>query len=74
MITDVLPVVVEMPGMESVGGGVFPKDGVGAVDVCSSESLPPCKDTLVDLLSAIGDGDGVSTVYGDGIEAGGGFF
>ena len=57
--------------MEAIGGGVFPEDGVGAVDGCSSEGLPAGVDALVDLCAVIGDGDGAAAVDGDDVETSG---
>ena len=55
--------------MQAVSGCVFPKDGVGAVDGGSSESLPTGVDAFMDLSAANGDSDGATAVDGDGIEA-----
>ena len=60
--------------MKVVSAGVFPKDSIGAVDVGSSQCLPTAVDAFIDLLSIRGDGDWITVVYGDGIEASGGVF
>ena len=57
--------------MEAIGGGVFPEDGVGAVDGGSSEGLPAGVDALMDLCAVVCDGDGAAAVDGDDVEAGG---
>ena len=60
------PVVVEVPGMQLVGIGVFPEDVIGAVDVGSSEGLPTAVNTFMDMC-AVGrlDSDGIAAVYRD---------
>ena len=66
---DTLPTAVELPGMEFVCFGVFPKEGVLAINGGCSKSLPTSVDAFMDLLAARGDGDGAATINGNGVFA-----
>ena len=52
----IVPVVIELPGVEPIFGYVFPKDGVNAIDRGSSKRLPTGVDALMDLRALVGDG------------------
>ena len=62
---EIFPVVIERPCVEGVGRGVFPEEGVAAVDVGSSKSLPTGVNAVVELCAiSSGDGNGVAAVDG----------
>ena len=66
---EIVPIVVERPCVERVGCGVFPEEGVGAIDVGSSEGLPTGANSVIDLSAVSGiDSNRVAAVDGDGEE------
>ena len=71
-IGGIRPVVIQRPGEKGVGPGIFPKDGVGAIDGGSSNDLPTGVKAVVDRSTVIfSDRNGVAAVDGDGIESSG---
>ena len=53
-----VPVVIEIPGVESIGGSVFPEDCVDAIDLSGGKCFPAGVDALMNLSSlTAGDGN-----------------
>ena len=51
MPTYEVPIAIKSPGMEAVGIGILPKNGVYSTNVCSSEGFPAAVDAFMDLFS-----------------------
>ena len=67
LAADIVPIAIEIPGVQTVGSFVLPKNGVYTIHFCSSKGFPAAIDALMDLLAAIGDLDWIATTDRNGV-------
>ena len=68
LATDVIPIAIKPPSVQAVGSFALPKNGIYTINFCSSESFPAAIDTVIDLLTLLGDLDWAAATDRDGIK------